>query len=829
MESAISPIKTPIAHVRRKDGVIQSVTEHLLAVGGLSRDFAAKIGLEEAGELLGLLHDLGKYSSQFQNYIRSAIGQIDEGEDDYVDAEEQKGRIDHSTAGAQLIWRELGGKTAFKNFTAQVLALCIASHHSGLIDCLSEQGIDNFTRRMKKNFSKTNFLEAEAAADAVLLERVREILEGESLEISFRQKIQQISKNDAIPGLPPQNNPIVTFKLGMLVRFLFSCLIDGDRLDTAIFESPELKQMRTRPSCVCWTSLISLLDQKLSSFQSRSAVDHERKLISDACLARSGDEKGIFTLTVPTGGGKTLSSLRFALHHAEHHQLDRIIYVVPYTSIIDQNARVVREILEPVESPATIVLEHHSNLTPENQSWRAKILSENWDAPIVFTTMVQFLECLFSGGTRGARRMHQLANSVVIFDEVQSLPLRCSRIFCNAVNFLAETCGSTLVLSTATQPALHDLPPSSTPKGSLALRPNSEIIPDAPSLFRRLKRTEVIDRTRPEGWTFSEIAEFAVQELDSQESVLIIVNTKQSAKEVYQECKALFSGPIYHLSTSMCPAHRRDVFSEVRRHTASEVSREKIICVSTQLIEAGVDIDFGCVIRFLAGLDSVAQASGRCNRHGFREFGPTYLINARKESLARLTDIRIGKDNTERILREMKDHPELFGHDLLSPEAQALYFKYYFHERKGELSYPINKDKLCFETDLLSLLSDNASCPGRPENPGTLRQSFRTAGQAFQALEAPTEGVIVPYGVEGKALIGELSASFEPSRQYLLLRRAQRFSVNLFSKAIQQLKAANALCSIGEDSGIVHLDERYYNDDFGVSLEATGELEPLIC
>jgi CRISPR-associated endonuclease/helicase Cas3 len=528
----------------------------------------------------------------------------------------------------------------------------------------------------------------------------------------------------------------------------------------------------------------------------------------------------MFTLTVPTGGGKTLASLRFALHHAQKYRLDRVIYVIPFTSIIDQNADVVRRVLEPASDgiePGSIVLEHHSNLTPDEQTWRSKILSENWDAPVIYTTSVQLLETLFGAGTRGARRMHQLANSVIVFDEAQTIPLRCIHLFNNAINFLVEHCGSSVVLCTATQPLLNAVDPQ---KGAARFQPGDEIIPDVQRLFDALKRTEVIPRHQAGGWTDDDVAALAFDEIKSCGSCLIIVNTRGSARTLYQTCARSSDSAIYHLSTSMCPAHRRKVLAEIRIRLESGTPT---LCISTQLIEAGVDIDFGAVIRHVAGLDSIAQAAGRCNRNGQRTIGRVHIINPAEERIDRLVDIRMGRDVAKRIVAEFERNPSAFHDDLLGPKAMATYFDYYFFQRANEMDYPVSPNDATRDDRLLNLLAENyqaVDCYKQHQNsppPLHLRQAFMTAARAFRAIDAPTKGVIVPYGVEGRELVAQLCAAFKPELQFDLLRRAQQFSVNVFPHVFDALQRADAISEIGTGIGIFHLRPEYYSEEFGLS------------
>jgi len=307
---------------------------------------------------------------------------------------------------------------------------------------------------------------------------------------------------------------VTHFYVGFWTRFLFSCLIDADRINSADFENPY--QASYRNKAVSWDIAINRLELFLTEQQSTATNDFNinaiRRTISDACKNRAKDAQGIYTLTVPTGGGKTYASLRYALHHAKQHGLERIFYIIPYTSIIEQNADAIRKAIEQDGDANPWVLEHHSNLEPENQTWHSKLSAENWDAPIVMTTMVQFLETLFSGGTRGVRRLHQLANSVIIFDEIQTLPINCTHLFCNALNFLTTYTNTSAVLCTATQPLLDKL--KSPENGQLLIPKENELIDDVSLLFDQLKRVEIDNKTKPEGWSKEEIADFDVATLN---------------------------------------------------------------------------------------------------------------------------------------------------------------------------------------------------------------------------------------------------------------------------------------------------------------------------
>lgn len=826
-----------IAHVRGGSDPYQSLESHLLGVASLCAEFATKLGMASQGELIGLLHDLGKYSASFQAYLQSATELLNQDEDeDYVDAASLRGKIDHSTSGAQLIWQTLTNEGPVCSLAAQILSLCVASHHSGLIDCLAmaagQSAQDTFSKRMRKPDERTYLKEVLKKADADLLARARALIANPETTLAFHSWVSQILKK--VPGMTSQEkaaSPASAQQIGLLVRALFSCLIDADRIDTADFEHRGRARLRLRGNYPAWATLIERLEHKLTTFTPRYPVDHLRADISHHCLDAAPRECGIYTLTVPTGGGKTLASLRFALHHARAHELDRVIYVVPYTSIIDQNAEVVRQILEPggVE-PGSVVLEHHSNLTPEKQNWRSKILSENWDAPVVYTTTVQLLETLFGAGTRGARRMHQLARAVLIFDEIQSLPVTCVHLFNNAMNFLADHCGSTVVLCTATQPLLDQVDES---KGAISILPGRELMPDKHRLFDDLNRVEVLNLCKPGGWSQDEVVALSREQVSDSGSCLVIVNTKKAAQALYRLCQGGTEARVFHLSTNMCPAHRKVILDTVRARLDQELPT---LCFSTQLIEAGVDVDFGAVIRYAAGLDSIAQAGGRCNRNGRRARGKVLVVNPRPEdeNLDSLHDIRIGRDTAARVLDDFAESPERYGGNLLGPEAMTWYYKNYFFARASEMSYRLTRGALGRDDTLLNLLGHNVQVVEdykREHRKGPaipLRQSFMTAAKAFKAIDTPARGIIVPHGEAGKALIADLCAEYLPVQALEILRRAQQYSVNVMPWMLEKLLAVRAVQEIQPGCGILFLtDSRYYSEEYGLSDTPDGLMENL--
>lgn len=816
--------KDAIAHVRKLDGLQQLLIDHLLETSIISGQLAAKLNLGLVGELLGLMHDFGKYSRKFQKYIHDETGLFNPDLDD-EESTPNGSKVDHSTAGAQWVYRELrkfGAAQGIGELFGQMLGLCIASHHGeGLIDCLDGEGNPKWIERFNKTDELTHLAECEQNADEAVLQKAHE-LAGENLICSLLKAVKPILSDSTI------NEKIKEFYLGCLTRFLFSCLIDADRINSSDFERETQKDVRRLMGKPDWQSAINQLETKLAGFENHYPIDEIRRKISDDCLKRAADSQGIYTLTVPTGGGKTLASLRYALHHAQKHNLDRIIYIIPYTSIIDQNAQAVREILGE-----DWVLEHHSNLEPEKQSWQDKLLSENWDKPIVFTTMVQFLDAWFGGGTRGARHIHPMTNAVLIFDEIQTLPVKCVHLFCNVLNWLTIFGKSTAVLCTATQPLLGESDLQNFPEGKgesiaarglLRLPENAEIMgkhQDLDKLFADLSRVKIRFNEKAGGWNVDEAGAFLLEQFQTTPSCLFIVNTKKWAQELYQYCKGQNVPPeaLFHLSTNQCAAHRKAIFDTIK---ARLKNGKPVICISTQLIEAGVDISMACVIRALGGLDSIAQAAGRCNRHGEKKGkGQVWVLNLQEQDFTRiLPDIQAGKTHAERVSRDFA------GQDILQPEAMERYFEYYFYQRSDEMSYSVKNSTT---GSLLDWLSDNALNPYGEKNDKRskplplLMQSFKSAGRAFQAIDAPTHAVIVPYG-EGAELIAKLCGEWDPKEMHRTLQKAQRYSVNVFPNVWGKLQKENALHETIEGSGIYYLNERYYNDEFGLSLDETSEM-----
>ncbi|MGI5848993.1 MAG: CRISPR-associated helicase Cas3' [Christensenellales bacterium] len=770
-----------IANDKRK----QPTTEHLAEVAELSSKWAEFVGFARVARITALLHDMGKFSEAFVAYL-------------YEQDKCKRGSVIHSTQGAKYIYEAAIQGDNISTFIAEMVGLCVAGHHGVLMDGLSPCGETPFLERiLTPDTSNLHFDEVKAEfKNNCLLTDLEVLLEASKKELQRFIEVCHTKNLDA------------AFMIHMLTKFLFSCLVDADRCNAYCFETgTKIEPVLTNP---LWDHFSSHLKNFLANKNEKSGkpIDRTRRKISDKCLAGANRPRGIYQLEVPTGGGKTLSSLRFALDHARIHGMERIIYVIPYLSVLEQTADSIREALGLLADDPS-VLEHHSNIIPPDDEEKAKeikLLTDRWDAPIVITTVIQFLESVFSEKASRLRKFHNMANAVLIFDEVQSLPVKCVHLFNEAVNFLSAFGKSTVLLCTATQPMLDRVEHPIYLSG-----PN--LIENMENDFSVLNRTRIIDSRITGAYTYEELTDFVLDKQCINENCLVILNTKKTVTDLFNTIKTRLEDcgqpvKLYHLSTFMCPAHRIDVLKEIKTGTDNH---EPIICISSQLIEAGVDISFGCVIRACAGLDSIAQTAGRCNRHGEDPNGrKVYIVNIAGESLSRLPDIKIGAKITERVIDEQFT-------DLLSKQAMERYYSEYFYRRAGEMNYNFGKNGNLY--DLLSVNKEGCFAYRNrlhhDATPPQFRQALQTAGENFCVIENNTIGVLVPYG-EGAVLAEEYRRA-ELSEKKTLLRKMGRYSVSLYQYQVDKLSEAGALLKLNDD--LLLLDKEFYYDERGVDLE----------
>jgi CRISPR-associated endonuclease/helicase Cas3 len=791
------------------EGNKQPLLEHLDEVAMLASEHCEKIGLGSIGEITGFLHDLGKINPLFQRYLLSAVGLISSTDPLFLNPGPLKGKIDHSTLGAQVINR-LG---TINPMIKEITELLVLSHHGGLLDYITHDGETPVDRRLTKETIQIETDDYSIYIDSrVTPELEKKVMEEFSV---YAEKLKNYKEQETR-----------YFLLGLTIKFLFSGLVDADRLDTIRFSNSSNGTLLVPHTEFSWDKAIKALEDYISKFKVRNEVDHIRNKISENCLKSASNKPGIYRLTVPTGGGKTLSSLRFALNHAKKYHKDRVIYVIPFTSIIDQNAETVRRIME-LEGLEEHLVEHHSNLTEEEDTMLNRILAENWDSKLVYTTMVQFLETFYGGGTNKARRLHNLANSVIIFDEVQAVGIKQIYLFNMAIKFLTDFCGATVLICTATQPVLD----SSTLKPfNLEITSKEDISGTIPEMNQVFHRVDFYDWTSKD-WTVSDSAELVYKKWSSGESVLAIVNTKKAAMDIARNLMDR-NLEFYHLSTNMCPAHRVMVLSEMNeeleRYNAGE--RGPVICISTQLIEAGVDIDFNVVIRHLAGADSLVQAAGRCNRNGrMITRGEMFIVNPMDENLSKLIDIRLAQESTKEVFRNAPD--EAKRGELLNEKIIEMYFEKHYLKNKNQMSYPIYISEHGVSDTLMNILSKNSKAVSTYSRRHSgkkkpLSHGFKTAAKYYRVIENNSRGVLVPYK-EGRELINNINTTRNEYDLITMVKMAQRYSVNLYDYQIERLIKEGGIYEIRENSGILSLADRYYSDIFGVDLSG-GNFETLI-
>lgn len=781
------------AHIRDTDGKVQNVAEHCAGVADFSREYTDKLGLESLSRIQGLLHDVGKLTMDFNRYIL--------GVSDF-----HRGELDHSFAGARYIC-ELADEYEDKNIhnVSRFIARTIISHH-GLHDWINDEGEDYFSRRISNN---ERYEEIRRNIEEIYKKaNLRQLLEKSAEEYDVvRKKIKQISPN-------PES---FAFYLGMLERFMQSVLIDADRTDTADFMY-NCKTEKCFDTALLWENMHKRMGGKLKAFEHKTdRISVQRRSISNRCAEFAKNKVGVCRLIVPTGGGKTLSSLRFAIEYCRKNNMNKIIYVAPYMSILEQNSDEIRNI-----SGDENFLEHHSNVIQEinnaEELAEYELRTEKWDSPVIATTMVQFFNSLFLGKTSSVRRMHRLSRAVIIIDEVQSVPLKCVNLFNLVVNFLTKICGSTVVLCSATQPAFEDV------EYPLLRDTLSSMTGEYCRDFELFRRTELVSNISKAGYTYEESADFCYEKYLESKSLLVVVNTKKSAALLYDLIKSKNEAApdsekakVIHLSTNMCSQHRREKIADMRRMLQEH---KNVICVTTQLIEAGVDISFGCVVRSLAGMDNAAQAAGRCNRNGeISGVCPVYIINIRDENLGSLNELKSAQAISKLIIGNEKYS------DLLAVDTMSEYFKKLYSEQKDILSY--NVDDLDISETLINLLSLNKNRYQIKKNREIrfCAQAFQTAGKIFNVINKNTEDIIVPYNEEAKEIILKLNSDISPGETVTLLRTAQKYTVGLYLNMKKAIDDAGAITM--HKCGALSLESEFYDESLGVTLKG-AETEVLL-
>lgn len=733
----------------------ESMGEHESRVADLCMAFLGQIdpSLQSWGDLLGRWHDLGKYSNEFQSYLHAANDLLAELPD--IHRAEVSGRVDHSTAATQWAVESFGQ-------IGKLLAYVFAGHHAGLPDWDDGRSQSGLKQRLKKAIPNWS-----SNAPPELVSMTRPIM----------------------PKFAKTSDPeVAAFRAAFFIRMIFSALVDADFLATESFMSPD--RLEQRPTNHRSLHELSIkLDEEIADLQARAdstPVNKIRRSVANECMEKSELPPGFFSLSVPTGGGKTIASLRFALHHAVKHDLVRVIFGVPFTSIIEQNAKVYQDMFSGLGE--NVVLEHHSNLDPETETTTNRLQAENWDAPIVVTTNVQLFESLFACRTSRCRKLHRIANSIIVLDEAQTLPIELLKPTMFVLRELVESYGCTVVLCTATQPALDWR--SDFDIGLKNIRP---IIDKPAELHASLRRTQV-----------KRVGKIDDEELADQladlDQVLCIVNARPHASKLFDHLGDTVG--CFHLSTRMCAAHRLDCLTTIRRRL-----KNKQVCrvISTQLIEAGVDVDFPNVYRASCGLDSLAQAAGRCNREGLLESGQVVWFEA--TALPPPGFLRQSADSAAELLNEYDD--------LLSPEAIEKYFRLHYWKKSSTW-------------DQLNVLGAIG------KQPNDLQFNFREVADRYRFIRDDSESILVPYQTEndqvsGKVLVDQLKDPYA-SIDRNTWRRLQRYAVQVRQHEFAKLAAASAVEKHHERW--VLIQPHLYDTKLGLRMEqADGVLpvEDLMC
>lgn len=708
--------KTIISHIRETDWSIQSNDDHQSGVANLAEKFASEFGMAQFGRIMGLLHDKGKEQEEWQKYIRGVTGY------DKKYSAIKKGP-NHSYVGAVI------ANNHYK-VLAPLIAQPIAGHHRGLYDyCCYEEEIR-------------------------------------------RELPKEISDNEIIPIQMPNFPKMEKYDLHHLVRMLFSCLVDADSLDTESFMGPD--QAKMRGSHTTMEELLVILEEHLRKLKENSedtVVNRVRNYVQEQCVKESQGKSGFYSLTVPTGGGKTLSSVLWALHHAVKNNLHRIIIAIPYTSIIVQTAATLKSIFGEEN-----VLEHHSNVNPEDikdPELRERMLlaTENWDYPIIVTTNVQLFESLFSNKRSSCRKLHNIVKSVIILDEVQTLPLGFYKPIVHTLDTLHRVFGVSILFTTASQPVLEGRIEGTNYLTSFdALPPIKEIIPKDSNLHEKLRRVELTFLDDP--YSYDEIAE----KLAKHKRVLCIVNTRRDAKEIFTRLPN--EGVRIHLSRMMCPAHIAHSIKRIKELLRANENLS-IRVIATQLIEAGVDVDFPVVYRQEAGLDSILQAAGRCNREGNNIISPTYVFSLEKEH-ALPPGFITQTNNARKAIGK--------NHDWFAPQTMESYFHQLYSRTDN------------FDKNQMKELLYIQYC------------NFERAANQFHLIDEHTKRVFVNWA-DSMEFYNQL-ISHGPS--YSLLKKMSRYSVNVREKDLARLKQVGAVEQPFESVYVI-TDSKFYNDDIGLT------------
>lgn len=704
------------AHSRKGDDKSnwQLLIDHLSNTANLAEKYGADAGISEIARTAALLHDVGKYSKAFQARLDGS-----------------KKKVDHATAGARTVINFFN-KNELEKWLATMMAYCIAGHHTGLPDYGSAIDVDGDGTLLARLDPDKKKLEDFSA--------YRTEIDPATLTVKSRT----IKTAKECPG----------FSLAFMTRMLFSALVDADFQETEKFmnkgEKPRGEHASIEDLCNAFNTAMQKFDNP------QGEINKKRTETLKACIEKAESDQGFFTLTIPTGGGKTLASMAFALNHAVKHGLKRVIYVIPFTSIIEQNAAVFKDYLGEYN-----VLEHHSNFDwkrgnkPDTESAddetkdaldKLKLASENWDIPIVVTTNVQFFESLFANKSSRCRKLHNLAKSAIIFDEAQMIPREYLDPCMLAVKELVQNYGASAIFCTATQPALNKRLPNVT---------FAELAPDPQALFDFYKRVHITNIGKTPDTDL-------IKRIKAYPQALCIVNTRKHAKGLFDQLDGEGS---FHLSTLMCPTHRKEVLSEIRKRLKSD---QPCRVISTQVMEAGIDVDFPVGFRAMAGLDSIIQAAGRVNREMKHDISDVFVFDPETPFIKKTPIfIKQGAAVTESILRDYANQPD-------SKEAIESYF-HFLYNIQGKNAFDVK--------NILAYFGNG------------LEFEFKKAAGEFRLIENNSVAVVIPYNDDARMLLQR--AKYHPF-PYTFARQLQMFTVNVYENEFEKLQSKGVIETIND-------------------------------
>lgn len=795
--------KQYIAH-KAEDGRVQLLSEHIKNVQKNVAMEGEKVDMKNLLSLAGIFHDAGKYRPLFQKHIQ----------------EENYDQINHSSVGARMIYNYETRKSGRSSLLAEMEAYVIAAHH-GLFDCMNKEKENRFLQRLEET-DEYQIAINHFYKELVQEKEIDEIYQNAMQELDYIcQSIVSLNQEEKQSRIfhHTQDSTKVNsklFYLGCLERLMLSMLIDSDWKDTNIFMENRPKQDGADIE-IQYEDIFKKAYHSYEAYMNNLQKNHvsktpkERKIIGlrekmrKECMefAKKQLKQGsCYRLAIPTGGGKTLAGLGYALEYCKQNpKMKRIIYVSPFISVTEQNSKVIKEAVGNAEW----VLEHHSGITEENGEKENKYLEkpfgETWEEPFIATTMCQFLLTLFSDKKQCIRRMHRLKNAVIIIDEVQSLPIKCIDTFNLMINFLTKVCHTTIILCTATQPLLANVE-----KPILYSKPE-DLIQKPENREKDFSRVKILPINKLNTMRIQELADFTKEKMQEKDNVLIILNSKHTVHLLYEVLKQKF--PCEYLTTNLCAEHRSNKIDKIKIKLESN-DDSKLIVISTSLIEAGVDISFQCVIRALAGLDSIAQAAGRCNRHGELEKGEVFIVNVLDENLGQMPDILKGKQAARIVIGDYIRDAE---GSLLDGKWMKNYYTEYFYKQMSEMRY-ITKEKIANKKiNILQLLSQ-----GYPvsDNDGKtiLNQAFKTAGTEYHPIDNNGIAVLVPYG-KGKKLIEDLRYEEDWSTIKELLHQLQRYTVTIYQ--YQQVQFYNkCILQKIEKGEYVFWTATEYDDEEGI-------------